>query len=50
MSSYFLGEESIHGEAHCRADINLPGAQAELVHKLKVAGKPIIAVILAGRP
>ena len=47
----FLGEESIlSGEAHCRADINLPGAQAELVHKLKAAGKPIIAVILAGRP
>ena len=46
----FLGEESIlSGEAHCRADINLPGAQAELVHKLKAAGKPIIAVILAGR-
>ena len=47
----FLGEESIlSGEAHCRADINLPGAQAELVHNLKAAGKPIIAVILAGRP
>ena len=47
----FLGEESIlSGEAHCRADINLPGAQAELVRKLKAAGKPIIAVILAGRP
>lgn len=47
----FLGEESIlSGEAHCRADINLPGAQAELVRKLKTTGKPIVAVILAGRP
>jgi beta-glucosidase len=47
----FLGEESIlSGEAHCRADIGLPGNQAELVHTLARAGKPLIAVILAGRP
>ncbi len=47
----FLGEESIlSGEAHSRADINLPGAQAELVAKIREAGKPVIAVILAGRP
>jgi len=47
----FLGEESIlSGEAHCRADIGLPGAQAELVRRVRRAGKPLIAVILAGRP
>lgn len=47
----FLGEESIlSGEAHCRADIDLPGNQAELVHALHETGKPLIAVILAGRP
>ncbi len=47
----FLGEESIlSGEAHCRADIGLPGAQAELVKRLRRAGKPLVAVILAGRP
>lgn len=47
----FLGEESIlSGEAHSRADIDLPGAQAELVRELRAAGKPVIAVILAGRP
>jgi beta-glucosidase len=47
----FLGEESIlSGEAHSRADIGLPGSQAELVHTLAQAGKPLIAVILAGRP
>ncbi|MGI9237410.1 MAG: beta-glucosidase BglX [Woeseiaceae bacterium] len=47
----FLGEESIlSGEAHSRADINLPGDQAELVRRVKNAGKPVIAVILAGRP
>jgi len=47
----FLGEESIlSGEAHSRADIGLPGNQAELVDALHAAGKPVIAVILAGRP
>ncbi|TQV71698.1 beta-glucosidase BglX [Aliikangiella marina] len=45
-----LGEESIlSGEAHCRADIDLPGAQVELVKTLHAAGKPIILVVLAGR-
>lgn len=47
----FLGEESIlSGEAHCRADINLPGDQAELVRRVRATGKPVVAVILAGRP
>ena len=47
----FLGEEAIlSGEAHSRADIGLPGAQVELVEKLRNTGKPVIAVILAGRP
>jgi len=47
----FLGEESIlSGEAHSRADINLPGEQAELVRRIRQTGKPVVAVILAGRP
>jgi beta-glucosidase len=47
----FLGEESLlSGEAHSRADIGLPGSQAELIRTLGRAGKPLIAVILAGRP
>jgi beta-glucosidase len=47
----FLGEESIlSGEAHSRADISLPGAQAELVRRIRETGKPVVAVILAGRP
>jgi beta-glucosidase len=47
----FLGEESIlSGEAHSRADISLPGDQAELVRRIRATGKPVIAVILAGRP
>ncbi|WP_405233121.1 glycoside hydrolase family 3 N-terminal domain-containing protein [Lentisalinibacter salinarum] len=47
----FLGEEAIlSGEAHSRADIGLPGAQAELVARVHEAGTPVIAAILAGRP
>ena len=47
----FLGEESIlSGEAHSRADISLPGAQAELVSRIRETGKPVVAVVMAGRP
>jgi beta-glucosidase len=47
----FLGEESIlSGEAHSRAHIALPGSQAELIKAIKTAGRPMIAVIMAGRP
>jgi beta-glucosidase len=47
----FLGEESIlSGEAHSRANIDLPGNQMDLVRAVKHAGKPVIVVILAGRP
>lgn len=47
----FAGEEAIlSGEAHCRADICLPGAQPELISALKKTGKPIIMVVMAGRP
>jgi beta-glucosidase len=40
----------LSGESHCRANIDLPGAQSELVDAISQTGKPIIAVILAGRP
>jgi beta-glucosidase len=47
----FLGEESIlSGEAHSRADIRLPGAQTELLARIKAVGKPVVTVVLAGRP
>ncbi|MEO1335314.1 MAG: glycoside hydrolase family 3 N-terminal domain-containing protein, partial [Myxococcota bacterium] len=47
----FLGEESIlSGEAHCRTDLDLPGAQVELVRRIRKVGKPVVAVISAGRP
>lgn len=47
----FLGEESIlSGEAHCRAEIDLPGAQHELIEAVAQTGTPIVLVIMAGRP
>ncbi len=46
-----LGEEAIiSGEAHCRASLDLPGAQKELLEEVAKTGKPIVLVILAGRP
>jgi len=47
----FLGEEARwSGEASSRAFLNLPGLQEELVEEVCKTGKPIIVVILAGRP
>ncbi|QVY65416.1 glycoside hydrolase family 3 C-terminal domain-containing protein [Polaribacter sp. Q13] len=48
---FFGGEEAIlSGEAHSRANMNLPGAQEELINELAKTGKPIVLVIMAGRP
>ncbi len=48
---YFGGEESIlSGEARCRAHLDLPGNQTEQLHALKATGKPVVLVIMAGRP
>lgn len=45
------GEESIlSGEAHSRADIRLPGAQEALLLELAKLNKPIVLVVMAGRP
>jgi beta-glucosidase len=47
----FLGEESIlSGESHCLANIDLPGAQMELVKLVASTGKPVATIIMAGRP
>lgn len=47
----FLGEEAIlSGEAHSLSNINLIGAQSELLKAVKSAGKPVVLVIMAGRP
>jgi beta-glucosidase len=47
----FLGEESIlSGESHCLANIDLPGAQEELVSLIATQKKPVATIIMAGRP
>ncbi len=47
----FLGEDAIlSGEAHCRADIGLPGAQEALLQAVAGTGTPTVLVVLAGRP
>jgi beta-glucosidase len=47
----FLGEEqSLSGEARSRAFLGLPGAQVDLVREVAATGKPVVTIILAGRP
>jgi len=47
----FCGEEAIlSGEARCRANLNLPGAQTEMMNALAATGKPVVMVVMAGRP
>ena len=46
-----VGEDAIlSGEAHSRSFIDLPGAQKELITKVSEAGKPVVLVVMAGRP
>ena len=46
----FVGEEAIlSGEAHSLSQINLQGAQSELIKALKATGKPVVVVVIAGR-
>ena len=47
----FVGEEAIlSGEAKCRAQLDLPGAQAQLLDAIVRTGKPVVMVVMAGRP
>lgn len=47
----FVGEEAIlSGEAHSLADLGLRGAQSELVEALSKTGKPVVTIVMAGRP
>lgn len=41
---------SMSGEAASRADISLPGAQRKLLEKLVASKKPVVAVLMNGRP
>lgn len=46
-----LGETwDMSGEAKSRADISIPGRQEELFEAVKATGKPVIVVLMAGRP
>ena len=46
-----VGEtESMNGEAASRTDISLPDAQRELLKALKATGKPVVMVLVTGRP
>lgn len=47
----FVGEEAIlSGEAHSLSDLCLQGAQSELIAEVAKSGKPVVAVVMAGRP
>lgn len=41
---------NMSGEGASRADISLPGRQRELLAKLLESGKPVVAVLMNGRP
>ncbi len=41
---------SMSGEASSKADITLPGKQREMLSKLLESGKPVVTVLMNGRP
>lgn len=46
-----LGEsQDMSGEATSRTDIHLPGRQEELFKAISATGKPVVVVLMAGRP
>jgi beta-glucosidase len=46
-----VGESSdLSGEAASRSNLGLPGVQGQLVRALRDAGRPLVLVVLAGRP
>jgi beta-glucosidase len=46
-----VGEtDSMNGEAASRTDISLPDAQREMLKALKATGKPVVMVLVTGRP
>ncbi|MBN8707791.1 MAG: glycosyl hydrolase [Verrucomicrobia bacterium 61-8] len=47
----FLGEgERLSGESHCRAFLDLPEHHLDLVKKIHALGKPVVVVLITGRP
>jgi len=46
-----LGEtETMSGEAHSRAYLDLPGRQQELLERVVATGTPVVLVLMSGRP
>ncbi len=46
-----IGEDfDLSGEARSRSDITLPGKQQALVDAIRATGKPIVAILMNGRP
>jgi beta-glucosidase len=46
-----IGESAaMSGEAHSRTHLDLPGHQQQLLDALTVMGKPMVAVLMCGRP
>ena len=46
-----VGEtDAFSGEASSRSDISIPDAQVELLKALKATGKPVVMVLVTGRP
>lgn len=46
-----MGEaERMSGEASCRSSLDLPGMQRELLRALHATGKPVVLVLMNGRP
>jgi beta-glucosidase len=45
-----LTDDCTSGESRDRADLGLPGAQGELVRAIAGTGKPVIVVLVNGRP
>ena len=46
-----MGERGdMTGEAKSKADIHLPGVQEELIKAIQATGKPVVVLLMAGRP
>jgi len=46
-----MGERAdMTGEAKSKADIHLPGVQEELIKAIQSTGKPVVVLLMAGRP
>jgi len=46
-----MGERAdMTGEAKSKADIHLPGVQEDLIRVMQATGKPVVVLLMAGRP